>query len=169
VLIDTGESEDIHPQSKQVAGERLAQIALAKTYGREVVHSGPVYMSMKNEGSAIRLSFDHLGGRLVAKELPATYDVMRKARKTSPLVRNSPQSQLEGFAICGPDKHWIWAEAKIEGDTVLVSAKQVIAPIAVRYGWSDNPTCNLYNAADLPAQPFRTDDPISITEKNSRP
>jgi sialate O-acetylesterase len=158
VLIDTGESEDIHPQSKQVAGERLAKIALAKTYGREVVHSGPLYTSMKIEGSAIRLSFDHLGGGLVAKEVPATYDVMRKAGKTAPLVRNSPQSQLEGFAICGADKQWVWAEAKIEGDTVLVSSKQVPAPIAVRYAWSDNPTCNLYNAADLPASPFRTDD-----------
>jgi sialate O-acetylesterase len=157
VLIDTGESEDIHPQGKQVAGERLAQIALAKTYGRDVVHSGPVYTSMKIEGSAIRLSFDHLGGGLVAKEVPATYDVMRKAGKTAPLVRNSPQSQLEGFAICGADKQWVWADAKIEGDTVLVSSKQVPSPIAVRYAWSDNPTCNLFNAADLPASPFRTD------------
>ena len=158
VLIDTGESEDIHPQSKQVAGERLARIALAKTYSREVVHSGPVYTSMKIEGSAIRLSFDHLGGGLAAKEVPATYDVMRKAGKTAPLVRNSPHSQLEGFAICGDDKQWVWAEAKIEGDTVLVSSSQVHSPIAVRYAWADNPTCNLYNAADLPASPFRTDD-----------
>uniref|UniRef100_UPI003783841A GDSL-type esterase/lipase family protein n=1 Tax=Prosthecobacter sp. TaxID=1965333 RepID=UPI003783841A len=158
VLIDTGESEDIHPQTKQIAGERLAKIALAKTYGREVVHSGPVYASMKIEGSAIRLSFDQLGGGLVAKEVPATYDVMRKAGKTAPLVRNSPQSQLEGFAICGADKQWVWAEAKIEGDTVLVSSSQVLTPIAVRYGWADNPTCNLYNQAGLPAPPFRTDD-----------
>ena len=158
VLIDTGESEDIHPQSKQVAGERLARIALAKTYSREVVHSGPVYTSMKIEGSAIRLSFDHLGGGLAAKEVPATYDVMRKTGKTAPLVRNSPHSQLEGFAICGDDKQWVWAEAKIEGDTVLVSSSQVHSPIAVRYAWADNPTCNLYNAADLPASPFRTDD-----------
>lgn len=158
VLIDTGESEDIHPQSKQIAGERLARIALANTYGREVVSSGPVYSSMKIEGNAIRLSFDHLGGGLVAKELPATYDVMRKAGKTAPLVRNSPQSPLEGFAICGADQQWVWAEAKIEGNTVLVSASQVPAPIAVRYAWADNPTCNLYNQAGLPASPFRTDE-----------
>ncbi len=158
VLIDTGESEDIHPQSKQIAGERLAKIALAKTYDREVVPSGPLYTSMKIEGSAIRLSFDHLGGGLVAKEVPATYDVMRKAGKTAPLVRNRPHSQLEGFAICRADKRWVWADAKIDGDTVLVSSTQVPAPIAVRYAWSDNPTCNLYNAAGLPASPFRTDD-----------
>lgn len=158
VLIDTGESEDIHPQSKQIAGERLAQIALAKTYGREVVPSGPSYASMKIEGSAIRLSFDHLGGGLVAKEVPATYDVMRKAGKTAPLVRNRPHSQLEGFAICGADTQWVWADAKIDGDTVLVSSDQVPAPMAVRYAWEDNPTCNLYNQAGLPASPFRTDD-----------
>ena len=158
VLIDTGESEDIHPQSKRVAGERLARIALAKTYGLDVVHSGPVYTSMKVEGSAIRLSFDHRGGGLVAKEVPATYDVMRKAGKTAPLLRNSPNSQLEGFAICGADRGWVWADAKIDGDTVLVSSGEVSAPVAVRYGWSDNPTCNLYNAADLPASSFRTDD-----------
>jgi len=122
------------------------------------VHSGPLYTSMKIEGSAIRLSFDHLGGGLVAKEVPATYDVMRKAGKTSPLVRNRPHSQLEGFAICGPDKQWVWADAKIDGDTVLVSSTQVPTPIAVRYAWADNPTCNLYNQAGLPASPFRTDD-----------
>ena len=158
VLIDSGESEDIHPQSKQIAGERLAQIALANTYGREVVFSGPVYTSMKIEGSAIRLNFNQLGGGLVARELPATYDVMRKAGKTAPLVRNSPQSPLEGFAICGADQRWVWAEAKIVGDSVLVSSSQVPAPIAVRYGWADNPTCNLYNQAGLPASPFRTDE-----------
>jgi sialate O-acetylesterase len=158
VLIDTGESEDIHPQSKQVAGERLARIALAKTYGLDVSHSGPVYASMRVESSAIRLFFDHLGGGLVAKELPATYDVMCKAGKTAPLARNSPHSQLEGFAICGTDGKWIWADARIDGETVLVSSGRVATPVAVRYGWSDNPTCNLYNAADLPASPFRTDD-----------
>lgn len=158
VLIDTGESEDIHPQSKQIAGERLAQIALAKTYGRDLPHSGPAYASMKIEGSAIRLSFDHPGGGLVAKEVSSTYDVMRKAGKTAPLVRNRPHSQLEGFAICGADKKWVWADAKIDGDTVLVSSDQVPTPIAVRYAWADNPTCNLYNRAGLPASPFRTDD-----------
>ncbi len=169
VLIDTGESEDIHPQSKQVAGERLARIALAKTYGRDVVHAGPVYTSMKVEGSTIRLSFDHLGGGLVAKEVPATYDVMRKTGKTAPLVRNSPHSQLEGFAICGADRKWVWADAKIEGDTVLVSSGQVSSPVAVRYGWSDNPTCNLFNAEGLPASPFRTDDFLAAAASPQAP
>jgi arylsulfatase A-like enzyme len=157
VLIDTGESKDIHPQSKDIAGERLARIALAQTYGKPIPFSGPVYTAMKIEGSVIRLSFDHLGGGLVAKEVPATYDVMRRTGQTAPLVRNRPHSQLEGFAICGADRKWVWADAKIDGDTLLVWSDQVAAPVAVRYGWADNPTCNLYNAAGLPASPFRTD------------
>jgi len=157
VLIDTGESKDIHPQSKDIAGERLARIALAQTYGKAIPFSGPVYEAMKIEGDRIRLSFGHLEGGLVAKEVPATYDVMRRTGQTAPLVRNRPDSQLEGFAICGADKQWVWADAKIDGDTVLVWSDQVAAPIAVRYGWAENPTCNLYNAAGLPASPFRTD------------
>ena len=159
VLIDTGESGDIHPLAKDIAGSRLARAALAKTYGKAIPFSGPVYEAMKIEGNRIRLTFRHLEGGLVAKEVPATYDVMRKAGKTAPLVRNRPQSQLEGFAICGEDQKWVWADAKIDGDTVLVWSGQVAAPIAVRYAWADNPTCNLYNAAGLPASPFRTDAP----------
>jgi sialate O-acetylesterase len=157
VLIDTGESKDIHPQSKDIAGERLARIALAKTYGKPIPSSGPVYDSMKVEDSRIRVRFQHLEGGLVAKEVPATYDVMRRTGETAPLVRNSPNSQLEGFTICGADKKWVWADAKIDGDTVLVWSEKVAAPVAVRYAWAENPTCNLYNAAGLPASPFRTD------------
>jgi sialate O-acetylesterase len=73
-------------------------------------------------------------------------------------VRNSPKSELEGFAICGEDRNWAWADAKIEGDSVIVWSDQVPAPVAVRYAWADNPTGNLYNGAGLPASPFRTDD-----------
>jgi arylsulfatase A-like enzyme len=169
VLIDTGESEDIHPLAKDIAGSRLARIALAQTYGKAIPFSGPVYEAMKIEGDRIRLSFGHLEGGLVAKEVPATYDVMRKTGKTAPLARNRPHSQLEGFAICGADKQWVWADAKIDGDTVLVWSDQVTSPVAVRYGWADNPTCNLYNAAGLPASPFRTDEFPSLTENKSRP
>jgi len=157
VLIDTGESEDIHPQSKQIAGERLAKIALARTYGRSLPYSGPVYRSMRIEDDKIRLAFDHIEGGLVAKVLPATYDVMRTASRTAPLVRNSPSSEVEGFAICGPDRKWVWADAMIEGDTVVVWSDSVPAPVAVRYAWADNPTGNLYNQAGLPASPFRTE------------
>jgi sialate O-acetylesterase len=157
VLIDTGESEDIHPLAKDVAGSRLARIALAKTYDKAVSFSGPIYQAMKIEGDRIRLTFRHIEGGLVAKEVPATYDVMRKTSKTAPLLRNRPNSQLEGFAICGENKQWVWADAKIDGDTVLVWSDQVTSPVAVRYAWADNPICNLYNTAGLPAAPLRTD------------
>lgn len=158
VLIDTGESEDIHPQSKETAGERLAKIALAKTYLRPIAYSGPRYKSMTVESGAIRIRFDHIEGGLVSKPVPATYDVVRRSNKSATLSRNRPGSELEGFAICGPDRKWTWADARIEDDTVRVWSPDVPTPAAVRYAWSDNPTCNLYNSADLPALPFRTDD-----------
>jgi len=158
VLVDTGEWKDIHPRSKDIAGERLARIALAKAYGKAIPFSGPIYDSMEIAGSKIRLRFDHLEGGLVAKELPAEYAVWRAKNETAPLVRNSPNSELEGFAVCGADRKWVWADAKIDGDTVLVWSEKVPAPVAVRYGWAANPTVNLYNKADLPASPFRTDE-----------
>jgi len=163
VLIDLGESGDIHPQNKEAAGERLAKIALARTYGKPLPCSGSLYRSMKIEGDKIRLTFTDTGDGLVAKELPASYIVATKNHTTAPFVRNTPKSQLEGFAICGEDKKWVWADARIDGDTVLVWSDQVPSPIAVRYAWADNPTCNLYNRADLPASPFRTDDFPGIT------
>lgn len=163
VLIDIGESGDIHPQNKETASERLAYIALANHYGKKIPFSGPVYQSMKVEGGRIRLTFSHLDGGLVAKPLPATYIVKTAAGTTAPYVRNSPNSELEGFAICGADHKWVWADAKIDGDAVVVWSDQVPAPTAVRYAWADNPTCNLYNKADLPASPFRTDDLPEIT------
>jgi len=158
VLIDIGEAWDIHPSNKQDAGTRLARIALAKLYGRGGRYTGPVYRSMKLEGDKIRLSFAPEGGELAAGVLPATYDVSTRRKQVLPLVRNRPGSQLEGFAICGADRKWVWADAEIQGQTVVVSAPEVKAPVAARYGWADNPTCNLYNKEGLPASPFQTDD-----------
>lgn len=165
VLIDLGESGDIHPQNKEAAGERLANIALACTYGKSVPFANPLYKSMKIEGDKIRLSFTNIEGGLVAKDLPPTYIVKTQNGSTAPLVRNSPQSELEGFAICGEDRKWFWADAKIDGDSVLVWSSHVPAPIAARYAWADNPTCNLYSKSGLPASPFRTDDFPGITQE----
>jgi len=166
VLIDIGEAGDIHPINKKDAGERLATIALAQDYGKDIVYSGPVYESMASKDGKVTLSFRHTDGGLVAKPLGETHDVNRTKRVTAPLVRNSPTSELEGFAICGEDKNWVWADAIIDGNTVVVSSKEVANPIAVRYAWSDNPTCNLYNGEALPASPFRTDDfPVSTADK----
>ena len=158
VIIDLGEAEDTHPRNKADVGARLARIALKRQYGQsQLVDSGPVYDGMAVEGSKIRVQFTHTEGGLIAKPLPATYDVQTLLNRTAPLVPNSPGSELQGFAVCGEDRHWVWADAKIDGDTVLVWSDKIPAPVAVRYAWADNPTCNLYNGADLPAAPFRTD------------
>lgn len=163
VLIDVGESDDIHPRNKKDPGERLAKIALAQTYGRKIPFSGPVYSAMQTDGGKIRVKFDHVDGGLIAKRLPATYFLVSADNKSAPLVRNTPESQVEGFAICGANRGWVWADAKIDGDSVIVWSDKVPKPIAVRYAWANNPTCNLYNGAGLPASPFRTDDFPELT------
>lgn len=163
VLIDLGEARDVHPRNKRDVGERLARIALARDYGKDVAWSGPVFQSMQQEGDKIRLRFRHAEGGLAAAPLPPVYDLQTLLRQTAPLVRHAPHGALEGFAICGPDRRWVWAGAEIEGDTVLVGADAVRDPVAVRYGWADNPTCNLVNGAGLPASPFRTDDFPAVT------
>jgi len=163
ILIDVGESGDIHPANKKDPGERLARLALANDYGKKIPFSGPVFQTAKIADGKVRLTFTHADEGLVARPLPASYDVKITAKETAPLVRNSPKSELEGFAVCGQDKKWVWADAKIDGDSVVVWSDLVPGPIAVRYAWASNPTCNLYNGAGLPASPFRTDDFPSTT------
>lgn len=135
ITIDVGEAGDIHPKNKQDVGKRLAQWALAKTYGKPVVASGPIYKSMQKEGGTILLSFDYADGGLVAKD----------------------GGKVKGFAIAGEDKNFVWADAKIEGDKIVVSSPEVKSPVVVRYAWANNPEVNLYNKAGLPVSPFRTD------------
>lgn len=146
VIFDVGEAADIHPKNKQEVGRRLALNALAKDYGQAVEFSGPEYDSMAVEGNSIRLKFRHTGGK------------GETAKVISGL--NSP---LKGFTVCGKDHKFYWADAKIDGESVIVSAPEVTEPVAVRYGWSDNPTATLFNAAGLPASPFRTDDFKGVT------
>ncbi|MCC6441917.1 MAG: beta galactosidase jelly roll domain-containing protein [Armatimonadetes bacterium] len=143
VIIDIGEAADIHPRNKQDVGKRLALAALAQTYGRKIEYSGPLYRSMKREGKAIRLFFDHAGGGLVARG-----------------------GKLTGFAIAGQDRRFVWADAEIQGNTILISSPQVARPAAARYAWAANPVCNLYSQAGLPASPFRTDTWPGITANN---
>jgi sialate O-acetylesterase len=135
VAIDIGEAGDIHPGNKYDVGLRLALNALLQTYGQgDVVPCGPLFRSMKREGATLRLSFDFVGGGLVCQG-----------------------DTLRGFAVAGEEGCFVWADARIDGDEVLVSAPAITAPEAVRYGWGDNPEVNLYNKAGLPAAPFRTD------------
>jgi len=134
VAIDLGEANNIHPARKIEVGERLARWALANDYGKKVPVSGPLYKSVKIKGDKVRISFSHTDGGLVAKG-----------------------SALEGFAIAGADEKFVWADAVIDGDSVVVSSADIKEPVAVRYAWEIYPICNLYNGADLPASPFRTD------------
>ncbi|NOX96582.1 MAG: sialate O-acetylesterase [Nitrospirae bacterium] len=136
VTIDIGEANNIHPRNKQDVGKRLALIALAREYGKDIIYSGPIYASMKREGKEIRLTFKHLGSGLVTKD----------------------GEDLKGFAIAGKDCKFAWAKARIEGPSVVVWNDKVPDPIAVRYAWGNSPTCNLFNEEGLPASPFRTDD-----------
>ncbi|MDB6137809.1 MAG: 9-O-acetylesterase, partial [Verrucomicrobiaceae bacterium] len=158
VTIDLGEAGDLHARDKKTVGERLFRIAEAKHYGQPVAWSGPVYDSIAIKGGRALIQFQGADKGLVAAKLAANYNIKTLLGETAPLVRNSPRSELEGFAICGEDRKWSWADAMIQGNAVLVWSEQVPAPVAVRYAWADNPTCNLYNGAGLPASPFRTDD-----------
>jgi sialate O-acetylesterase len=169
VLIDIGD-EDKYPPNRKDMGERLSLVALARTYGKQVVCSGPTYASMSIEADKVRIRFTNADGGLVARPLPATY-VPRLSLPSNvvPLVRNSPGSPLEGFAICGADRQWVWANATIDGNDVIVSAPSVAKPIAVRYAWASNPICNLGNGAGLPAGPFRTDSFPMLSEKYRYP
>ena len=165
VLVDVGEAEDIHPRSKKIAADRLALAARALAHGEKIDFSGPVYESMTVEGSSIRLRFKSIGGALVARTLPKNYKPRSNQPETVPLVLPAPNSELQGFAVCGADHKWVWADAKIDSDSVIVTAPGIAAPVAARYAWADNPVCNLYNKADLPASPFRTDDfPLSTRD-----
>lgn len=163
ITIDVGEAADVHFRDKKTVGLRLARIALDKDYGHTMPYSGPVYESSERTGSAMRIHFKFTDGGLVAAPMAPTSVNQSLFSSSLPLVRNSPKSQLEGFQICGADHAWVWAEAKIQGDTVLVSSPRVKDPVAVRYGWANNPTVNLYNGAGLPGGPFRTDDFPALT------
>jgi len=161
VITDYGDEFNIHPTPKRPVGERLALIARARDYGEKVVYSGPLYKDMKVEGNKVVLSFDHVAGGLIAKELVATEE--GKKSKTWRVHENSTGAKLVGFTLCGQDHKFYRAEAKIEGDHVVLISDQVARPVAARYGWADHPVCNLFNSAGLPATPFRTDDFRGIT------
>jgi sialate O-acetylesterase len=134
VTVDVGDAGNIHPKNKQAVGRRLARWALVEVYGKFGVPAGPLYKSTARKGNSISIAFENVGDGLVARG-----------------------DKLTGFAIAGADKQFVWADARIVGETVAVSSPDVKKPVAVRYGWAPNPKCNLYNEAGLPASPFRTD------------
>lgn len=158
VLIDLGEEGDLHPRNKRDVGERLARVALARGYGKDLPWSAATFASAERQGAAMRIRFHSTYGRLTVRPLPETYAPRSTQPAVVPLRRRAPGGSIEGFAICGRDRRWFWAEAHVDDETVIVSAPEVPEPVDVRYGWADNPTCHLYNGADLPVAPFRTDD-----------
>lgn len=161
VLMGVGDSRDIHPRNKRDVGERLAALALARTYGRKLAADAPVFDRMKIEGTRVRLSFRHAEGGLTAPPLP-TEHVLRYmpdfTPSSVPLVPPRADTAIHGIVICGEDRRWHWAQAELDGEAIIAWSDDVKQPVAVRYAWSDNPTCNLVNRAGLPVMPFRTDD-----------
>ncbi len=134
VAIDIGDAANIHPKNKQEIGRRLGLAARALVYGEKLPYSGPIFERAKFRKNEARISFKHAEGGLAAKG-----------------------DTLRGFAVAGADSVFYWADAKIEGRAVVASNPSVPRPVALRYGWADNPPANLVNGAGLPASPFRTD------------
>lgn len=154
VIIDSDQKGNIHPKNKQLPGDRLARIALAKDYEKGIECRGPLFREMKIKGNIMHLLFDHADGLMVGKRTaPASIEIQ-------PL--DAPPSN---FSVAGADKVFHPAGAVIEGESVVLICEAVKQPVAVRYAWADNPAgCNLYNSAGLPAAPFRTDDWPWVTE-----
>jgi sialate O-acetylesterase len=134
VTIDAGEWNDIHPLGKKIVGDRLALAAGKLAYGNDkIVYSGPIIKSAAKDGKRIILEFDHTGSGLMVKG----------------------GGDLYYFSIAGADRKFVWAEAIIMGNTVVVRSDEIADPQYVRYAWADNPEgANLYNIEGLPASPF---------------
>ena len=141
VTVDTGEANNIHPAEKQVVGERLAFCALANEYGRKISFEGPTFVSAKPLPGALKLRFTRTDGGLVVKG-----------------------DRLAEFSVAGDDRQWHWADARIDGDSIIVSSKDVPSPKEARYAWQANPEATLFNGAGLPAVPFRTDNWPGVTD-----
>jgi sialate O-acetylesterase len=136
VTTDVGDANDIHPTRKGPVGERLALTARAVAYGESFEYSGPVFDRIKIDSSRAVISFQHIGEGLIVQE---------------------PGTTLKGFTIAGANGKFIPAQAVIEGNTVVVTAKFITQPSAVRYAWAHVPDANLANRNGLPAVPFRSD------------
>jgi sialate O-acetylesterase len=143
VIIDLGEGKDIHPRNKHDVAARLVRWALVKDYGMKLAYRSPEFASLEIRGGRALVAFDTFGSSL------RPFDV----------------EEVRGFAICGADRVWYWAKGRMVGkDRVEVWSDEVAAPVAVRYGWADNPVVNLYSNDGLPVTPFRTDDFPMTTE-----
>ena len=134
VTIDIGLADDIHPKNKQEVGRRLALVALAGSYGKNVSGSAPVFRNYRIKGDKMELDFGQKQDGFKIKD-----------------------TTLKGFTIAGPDRVFYPAEAMVQNGKIIVFSPEVSIPLAARYGWADNPDCNLYGENGLPVAPFRTD------------
>jgi sialate O-acetylesterase len=138
VTIDIGDRDDIHPTNKREVARRLVLAAMNGTYGQGVEHAGPTYAGHQAlPGGRVRVRYRHAGGLTVAG--------------------GDAQDRVQGFELAGTDRQWVAADARIEGDTVILHAPGLPRPVAIRYAWGDDPAGTLTAAAGLPAAPFRTD------------
>ncbi len=134
IAIDVGDARDIHPINKRDVGLRLALLALRDTYNQPVIASGPRFAGASFSGPAVTVAFTGLADGLAIKG-----------------------DTLSGFALAGANNVFHPADARLAGDTVVLTSAAVPAPVAVRYAWENAPTATLANSAGLPAAPFRTD------------
>jgi len=143
--IDMGDAQDIHPKNKQDVGKRLALNAMKVAYGKDILCAGPAFNGMNVKGNEVTVKFDNTGSGLK--------------------VRNK-YGYVNGFSLAGADGKFFWAEGTLQNNnTIVLHSKEVSAPVAVRYGWADNPDdLNLYNSEGLPANPFRSDNWQGITQ-----
>lgn len=148
ITVDVGDPKQVHPDNKIHVGKRLALVGRKVAYGEDVVASGPLYDGFTVEGGEIRVKFRETGAGLTIGQTPWV----------APGTTQLPQDHLIGFYVAGEDKKWFPAEARIDGDAVVISSPQVPIPAAVRYAWANSPRANLYNKDGLPASPFRTDE-----------
>ncbi len=155
VNIDIGDPGNIHPADKLDVGKRLALVAEHVAYGQTSVYTGPTFKSSTISGKEVRVTFDNIGSGLTIGTAPEHFYACQRPPKTPP----APATELSGFEVAGTDNKFTPANARIDGDAVVVSSDSVPAPAAVRYAWADSPTCNLYNKEGLPAAPFRTEAP----------
>lgn len=143
VIIEKGEANDIHPRDKWTVANRLYRAAEKVAYGKDVVYSGPMFKAMKQEGNSLRVSFDHVGSGLMVRD---------------------KYGYVKGFAVAGSDRKFHWVIGRQDGNDILLDVSAINNPVAIRYGWADNPDdVNVYNNEGLPLDPFRTDDWPGIT------
>jgi sialate O-acetylesterase len=149
--IDVGTGHNIHPYDKIDVGQRLAAQALRIAYGQKIVSTGPRFGSMTVEGNKIRIKWKDIGSGL---KLAVSPFVSNDPVNDNPAL---PTDKPLSFDIAGADKKWVVAQAQLDGNDILVWSDQVPQPVAVRYGWAQNPQINLYNKEGFPAVPFRTE------------